>query len=205
MRKCDDDEAEKGPRKASATIHPERCLLRGRSRVCRSHDETDAGGKEEKTRRSALTVCSYAKNESPISEFESITLAFHEKRGAAVSLRSLERVDRCRRAGTRFRRSCLGGVAVWKTRKKYTTTWFPPQPKRSRTAVDRHSGRTGPRATDTKGTRVRRRVFRVLSSPSRPHAGVGQRRCVRAPYGALAPKTDRAERDKWRSDHLATR
>ena len=146
------------------------------------------GAREEKTRRSALTVCSYAKNESPISEFESITLAFHEKRGAAVSLRSLERVDRCRRAGTRFRRSCLGGVAVWKTRKKYTTTWFPPQPKRSRTAVDRHSGRTGPRATDTKGTRVRRRVFRVLSSPSRPHAGVGQRRCVRAPYASARPE-----------------
>ena len=110
MRKCDDDEAEKGPRKASATIHPERCLLRGRSRVCRSHDETDAGGKEEKTRRSALTVCSYAKNESPISEFESEPSRFREKRGAAVSLRSLERVDRCRRAGTRFYSVVAGGV-----------------------------------------------------------------------------------------------
>jgi hypothetical protein len=57
-----------------------------------------------------LTVCSCAKNESPSSEFESRTLAFHEKRGAAVSLRSLERVDRHRWAGTRFYSVVAGGV-----------------------------------------------------------------------------------------------
>ena len=79
---------------------------------------------------------------------------------------------------------------------------FHRSPKRSPTAIDRHSGRTGPRVTDTKGTRVRR-VFRVPSSPSRPHAGRGQRRCVRAPPSRVSAKTDR--RNETSGDRIKKR
>lgn len=74
-------------------------------------------GSEENLDADALTVCSYAKNDSPISEFESRTLAFDEKRGAAVSLRSL----RCREGGNSVSTVVAGGLAVSKTRKKCAT------------------------------------------------------------------------------------